>query len=237
LTRRSSLAGEAAHALEIDPELGSPDRCGNCHQFMFEDDGVHDPNEALQDTVEEWRTSDAAKAGRDCVSCHMPAVELDGARIRGHAFPGMADAELLARAVDVELEPRRTIRGIEVDVRLRGRDIGHAFPTGDVFRRARLVLRGDDGSEAKLDMQRWLARTADLDGRDSHVRTLDDTRVPPPGQGVVEDTLTLADATAETIAWTLELHRLPLPRARARGLADELTRVVVAHGTLHLAPR
>ena len=50
-----------------------------CHQFGFTDDGIHDPNEALQDTVHEWEGSEAAAEGRACQGCHMPAErERDG---------------------------------------------------------------------------------------------------------------------------------------------------------------
>ena len=108
-----------------------------------------------------------------------------------HAFPGIHDPQMLGRAVDVEVLARRTESGIDVDVELRCADIGHAFPTGDVFRRAVLRVRTPGGAEDELELQRWLARTTDPDGEDMHVRTVDDTRV--PATGVLQETLQLPD--------------------------------------------
>ena len=73
-------------------------------------------------------------------------------------------------------------------------------------------------------MKRWLGRTADPDGRDSHVRTVDDTRVPPPGQGSFEQTVERPReaAQAEASEWTRELHRVSPTRAAARGLSEDV---------------
>jgi hypothetical protein len=222
----SSPAARAAHPIRVDPELASVERCGDCHQFNHQEDGVHDPAEPLQATVEEWRASEFGARGRGCVSCHMPRES----KHRSHRFPGMADPQLLSAALDLEFDARRTELGIDVIVRARARQIGHAFPTGDVFRRAVLTVRTEQGTEARMIMQRWLARTADPDGEDSHVRTVDDTRIPPPGAGEIEHTLHLADPGATDLEWSLELHRLPLQRARQRGLPDATTIVPVDRG-------
>jgi hypothetical protein len=227
LATGSSPAARAAHPIRVDPELASVERCGDCHQFNYSEDGVHDPTEALQATVEEWRASEPAARRRGCVSCHMPR-ELEH---RSHRFPGMADPQLLSSAIDLEFDTRRTDAGVEVTVRARGREIGHAFPTGDVFRRAVLTIATEHGVEARVLMQRWLALTADRDGEDSHVRTVDDTRIPPPGAGEFEHTLHLADPDATRLEWSLELHRLPLGHARQRGLPDATTIVPVARGS------
>jgi hypothetical protein len=227
LATSSSAEARAAHPIEIDPGLAQVDRCGKCHQFNYTDDGIHDPGEALQDTVEEWRRSESSARDRTCVDCHMPGD-------RSHRFPGMADPQLMSTAIDLEFETKRSEAGIDVTLRARGRHIGHAFPTGDVFRRAVLTVRSDQ-AEDRVIMQRWLARTADADGEDSHVRTVDDTRVPPPGSGELVHTLHIADPSARELEWTLELHRLPLARARQRGLPDATTIVKVRSDTLRVA--
>lgn len=224
LATSSSPAARAAHPIEIDPGLSQVDRCGKCHQFNYTEDGIHDPNEALQNTVEEWRRSESSARERTCVDCHMPSEQ-------SHRFPGMADSQLLRAAIDLEFETKRSKDGIQVTLRARGRHIGHSFPTGDVFRRAVLTIRSEQ-AEDRVILQRWLARTADADGEDSHVRTVDDTRVPPPGAGELVHTLHIADPSARQLEWTLELHRLPLARARERGLPDATTIVKVRSGTL-----
>lgn len=222
LAMRTSAAGMKAHPMRRAPELGTPEQCGECHQFAFLDDGVHDPNEALQDTLVEFRESDAFARGQTCQSCHMPGGS--------HALLGIHDPEMLARAVDVEVLARRSEGGIDVAVTVRGADIGHAFPTGDVFRRAVLRVHTASGAEAELEMQRWLARTTDPDGEDLHVRTVDDTRVPAPGRGVLEESLHLDDTDATTVAWDLVLHRLPPARAAEAELDAAVVTRTVARG-------
>ncbi len=234
LGTRSSEAGRAAHPVRIDGGLSSPARCGTCHQFDHADDGVHDPTEPLQATLDEWRKSDAFREGTTCVDCHMGL----GAGGRGHEFVGLGSPDLLASAVDVSVRPRRTADGsLSVDVELTGAVIGHSFPTGDVFRRGVLRLWTAGGSEASISMQRWLARTADPDGLDTHVRTVDDTRVPPPGDGQLTEQLALDDTSADWVNWTLEIHRLDLVVADQRGIAHEDAVVVVLSGRARVPPR
>lgn len=222
LAMQTSEAGIEAHPMRRAPELGTPEQCGACHQFTFLDDGVHDPNEALQNTLVEFQGSDAFARGQTCQSCHMPGGS--------HALPGIHDPGMLARAVEVEVRARRANALIDVSVTLRGGDIGHAFPTGDVFRRAILRVSTASGVEAEMQLQRWLARTTDPDGEDLHVRTVDDTRVPAPGRGVVEETLHLADADATAVAWELVLHRLPPARAAETDLDAGVVTRTVARG-------
>lgn len=230
-----SEAGARAHAMKIEPRLRTPEHCGDCHQFRFRDDGVHDPDEALQNTLAEHLQSDASARGQTCHTCHMPS-DHDG--VASHAFPGIHDRERLATAVAVEVSAERRAAGIEVHVRVTGAAIGHAFPTGDVFRRAVLRVTTESGASDELVMQRWLARTTDPDGEALHVRTVDDTRVPPPGQGELVDTMWLADTRAEDVEWTLVLHRLPPWRAAAAGLAPDIVQRTVQRGmvTVHVPP-
>ncbi|MEM6993311.1 MAG: hypothetical protein AAF721_22555 [Myxococcota bacterium] len=220
VVRQASAAAARAHPLTVDTTLDGVTECAGCHQFSFTDDGIHDPTEALQATVDEWRDSRAASEGLTCVACHLD----------GHALAGLGSPSLLARAVEVEVEPVRKGSGVVVEVSIAGGRIGHAFPTGDVFRQAVLEVRTSDGAAAEFSMQRWLARTADPDGLATHVRTVDDSRVPPPGRGVVHETLVLPETGAAEVTWSLELRRLPLGRARSRDLAPQQVVVPIAQG-------
>ncbi|HWB76616.1 MAG TPA: multiheme c-type cytochrome [Nannocystaceae bacterium] len=215
--------GQRAHAMRLAPALRDETACAGCHQFDFTDDGVHDPNEALQNTVVEHRGSTAFARGETCTSCHMR-------KGGGHAFAGIHDPEQLARAVEVELIATRSAGTIDVDVRVRGAKIGHAFPTGDVFRSGVLRVCTSAAHCEEIVMQRWLARTIDPDRGGFHVRTVEDTRVPPPGQGELVEALQLPDDGSDALAWDLSLHRLPRERAIAAGLAPDLVTRRVAHG-------
>ncbi|MBL4686803.1 MAG: hypothetical protein JKY37_19555 [Nannocystaceae bacterium] len=228
----SSEAAAAAHPLLVDPSLNGVTACGWCHQFEFTDDGIHDPTELLQATVDEWASSQYAERGETCTDCHMPRRGASG----GHVFLGLNDPSLMASAVDVVVHPSWSAAGLDVHVKVTARRIGHAFPTGDVFRRAVLSVRTDGGAQASVSMQRWLARTADDDGQASHVRTVEDTRVPPPGRGAFEDTLHLGESETASVHWALTLYRLPLARARKRGLSASQVAVPIAAGTVAVPP-
>lgn len=233
LATRVTPPGELAHPLRAAPGLAGVDACANCHQFAFVDDGVHDPRESLQDTVNEWQRSrfgPRAPAAQTCQRCHMPYTQSADLPRTNHGLRGPGDAALLAGAVTVTGRARRMGDDIAVEVELRGARIGHAFPTGDVFREAALEVHTDAGARDSLVLKRWLARTLDEDGEDHHLRVVDDTRVPPPGDGVWREQLSLADRAATRVYWRLRLHRLPPAVARARGLLEHVDGIAVAEG-------
>jgi hypothetical protein len=100
--------------------VGAAKRCESCHDFQ-------DPTGAL--ALQKTGAEHARSAFRDvgCASCHLPG--------RDHRFAASRDLALLRRAV--ELDVRAAGSTVEVIVRPQG--VGHAFPTGDLFRRVRLV--------------------------------------------------------------------------------------------------
>lgn len=239
LATRVTPPGLRAHPLRAEPGLAAVDACASCHQFPFTDDGVHDPRESLQDTVNEWQRSRFGPhepTAQACQRCHMPAREAVDAPRTDHRLRGPEDAALLAGAVTVGGRARRVGGEIAVELELRGARIGHAFPTGDIFREAALELRTEGGAHERLVLKRWLARTIDDDGEDHHLRVVDDTRVPAPGDGVWRDQLSLADEAATRVHWRLRLHRLPPAVARERGLLEQVDGIVVAEGSFEVEP-
>ncbi len=219
-----------AHPTRADPRLTSGELCASCHQFTFGETGdahrrfvAGDP---LQATVDEWRASDARAAGRGCVDCHMR----EGDEV-SHDFPGFTDRELLSRAVEVRVSARRRRNRTVVEAELAPGDIGHAFPTGDMFRRAVLTVRQGEHEERFL-LRRWFARVS-IERPDGTIefrtRQVDDTRVqasPAPARRVELE----LPAGRGPVHWTLELMRLAPATARRRGLSPEETRVTVASG-------
>jgi hypothetical protein len=122
---------EKAHAVIGDARLATPAACGNCHDFAFPGPpGV--TTGPMQDTLGEHRRS--AFAATPCQGCHMPEVRSkDGGKHRSHAFRVQGDRAMMARAVEVRAAELR--RG-EVRLTIAPGAIGHAFPTGDLYRRA-----------------------------------------------------------------------------------------------------
>lgn len=104
--------------------------CGGCHEFTFPRQ-----KDLMQSTMTEHARS--AFADRSCTSCHMPRGA-DGHR--DHRFDVSRNEALLRRAIDVKA--RRTTEGLAVD--LVTKDVGHAMPTGDLFRRMLVVVHAED---------------------------------------------------------------------------------------------
>lgn len=126
--------------------------CGGCHEFTF-DDGRPD---LVQETVSEHAAS--IYAGVECAECHMPVHDghKDHRFVSGHA------PARIARAVHVDVAREGAgangkASTLRVVIRV---DAGHAFPTGDMFRRARLVLFAE-GARGQIvaDAERTFGRT------------------------------------------------------------------------------
>ncbi len=157
--------------------------CARCHQFREgEAPVVH--GSVLQNTVEEWRGSRAAREGKTCQSCHMPD--------RRHLFKGIHDPDTVRAGVSWAFEARRTDRGLESRMTLTNTGTGHAFPTyvvPEVWMRIDLVLA--DGA-IRLAAERLIARqvafangawtqSADTRLRQDETATLDYVGAVPPG--------------------------------------------------------
>jgi hypothetical protein len=181
-----------------------------------------DPAAAQQDTIVEWRASPSH--GRTCTRCHMAGSTADG-----HAFAGGRDHAMLDAAVDVHARADREGDAIDVTFVLRARGVGHAFPTGDLFRRLRVAAR-TDASESHDDLRRVFA--AQRVGERFVIAEVEDTRLRPQTARTLH--LRLADAHADTVRWSLTMLRLDPEVAATRALPDELVRVPVAEGSVRL---
>jgi hypothetical protein len=132
--------------------------CADCHQFDLPGTTV-----ASQDTVAEHARS--SFADRPCTACHDP-----------HAPQGGHDADALRRAIDVVAT--RTPDGTRFA--LTTTDVGHAFPTGDPFRRMVLEVCADLACRSIVAhhvLERSLVET------DGTWRERADSRIPPPTSG------------------------------------------------------
>ena len=105
--------------------------CGTCHDF-----DAPGSRAILQSTAREHALS--AFAATPCASCHM-APRRDGGH--DHRFGITRDPAALARALRVD--SAAALDGAVV-VTLSARDVGHRFPTGDLFRRLTVTLTAFD---------------------------------------------------------------------------------------------
>jgi hypothetical protein len=98
--------------------------CRSCHEFGFPDARLRERRELMQSTMSEHN---AVGERRGCVDCHMPLLD----RHRSHRFPGGHDEDLLRTAVQVSAKRN----GAVLQLALHPKQVGHALPTGDWFRR------------------------------------------------------------------------------------------------------
>jgi len=175
------------------PATAATASCAPCHEFTFEG-----RTELVQKTLLEHRAS--AFAGTACVACHMPqrAGHRDHRFVAGHQPAAFREA--------VHVSASRAGNAVQVAIRV---DAGHDFPTGDMFRRARLLVFAErEDGQIVADAERVFGRTwgAIAQGPDAGARTqLSDTRI----RGTWQATIPLeADTPVARVRYTLLYERL-----------------------------
>jgi hypothetical protein len=232
--------GAADHSSLLDARLATAAFCGGCHQFDFPaaEPGkrpLYHPGRPLQNTLAEWAQS--SYADRPCQHCHMPLAGPPGRPHRSHAFRTLDDPDVLGRAVRVTARAERRGGTIRATFELAPGELGHAFPTGDMFRRAVLTVSAGAAQKREV-LRRYFAQTLTADARGHLLGQVDDTRIPPPGTGAPPPRfdLELADPRATEVTWSLTLFRLDPDDARRRGLDDDARGIPVASGRIAIAP-
>lgn len=126
----TTAAARAAHRVVESIDMAGPAACADCHEFPFPDQALRARPAFMQRTAAEHRASWAADYA--CADCHMPWVDAPGGGHRSHRFDGSRSPAAAALALGVAA----TRRGPDtVDITLTPGAAGHAFPTGDLFRR------------------------------------------------------------------------------------------------------
>jgi hypothetical protein len=175
----------------------------------------------MQSTLTEHRVS--AFAADPCQSCHMPRGA-DGRR--AHGFAASRDPVMLRSAVHAKAERS----GDEVIVELTPAAVGHAFPTGDLFRRLSVELghEDDDGEWIELDAIVLTRRIRDRRGH-GRVQVADDRPGASPGPTRVN--LRATDRSDRALGWRVVYERVDMDHPE-----DEdpryFDRVIVAEGRL-----
>lgn len=183
----------APHPVERSAALQSASYCGACHQFGFlalprgKPGRFESPN-LQQTTHEEWATSSFGQQGLTCQRCHMPAVQRAGGRPgRDHRFWGR-HAEMIEGAVTVAVQVKKAVgKKLVFQADLTAAGVGHAVPTGDLFRRVDWLLYAPGGKLAAIGRlgRTWraIALRDPVHGMALGKILATDLRIPQSGQG------------------------------------------------------
>lgn len=230
------------HDVRGEAWLATSDACEGCHQFNFPKDARQVVPSPMQNTHAEWRAS--SHANTPCQGCHMPWVEgAQGQKHHNHDFRVVGDAALLRRALRASAERSSTT---QVTLKVESGWIGHALPTGDMFRRLQVRATAIDpklgaaqGSTPPVDLARTFRdipvhpdsktdfTTQRVEGRD--------TRIGPPGTPTDhrEIVLDVRGATASTrVHWEVVYQRMMTPLAESFGMNQVEDELVLASGDL-----
>jgi Cytochrome c554 and c-prime len=226
-----SSAAPAPHGVVFEARFASPAACASCHEFTFPDGVLRDRPLLMQSTWSEHTRSPFAAAA--CAQCHMPRV---GGH-RSHAFAVSSNPTMVKSAVKVSAERLDARR---VRIVLQPLAVGHAFPTGDLFRRLQVLAEAVGPDLGRVAMsERFLTRHFVVERRRSvALRRLEhDDRVGLHGSepSVVE--LDLGDeARGHAIAWRVAYQRVDHPLAIDSEDALVDAEIEIASGVFGTAP-
>jgi hypothetical protein len=222
---------KAPHGVMRVEAFGGEAACAGCHEFAFPHDARRAERLLMQSTRAEHLESPFAGAG--CAGCHMPLVEngKDSApgRHRSHAFVASRDPALLRSAARISA----TRAGGAVRVRIEPVALGHAFPTGDLFRRIEVSAEAIGADQAvAAEASRYLARHFEVDKVTRVKKLKSDDRVSSREARVIELDLG-AQAAGKPVAWRVAYQRVEHPTtAENEGAAVVEGEVVLAEGVL-----
>lgn len=162
-------APKAPHPVRRSAEFAQSGACASCHEFRFPTGSAEGDGGYMQTTVREHRASPAAETS--CAGCHMPLVFGK----RSHAFGEVRDPAWLRSHLRTGVA--RDEDGV-LYMTLTQTQAGHAFPTGDLFRRLEIGCELRDQRGRVLDRRlRWLARHFEMTPGQSGRRLAQDNRV------------------------------------------------------------
>lgn len=221
----------ACHAPEASPESPEPVRaalgvgcvtchergratrsCASCHEFDFPDGHAK-----MQLTATEHRAS--RHRDRSCTDCHMPKRGGSGGGA-DHRWASSRDETWLRRAARVDAV--RTNSG--VTFRFAPRDVGHAFPTGDLFRRLRAVVEVDGVPDASAEV---------VLSRKTKLGTVRDDRLFVDGAAREVDVAVAASSMrGRVVRWRVLYERVQHPTTADEASAEVEASIPIASGEL-----
>ena len=218
----------APHSVLRDARLDGSAACAGCHEFEFPDRSARHTPELMQSTVTEHARS--SQRDQTCASCHMPLTADGTAPHRSHAFLGGHDAALVRTAVTVRAE--RSAEGARVT--LTPRQLGHAFPTGDLFRRLEVSAEAI-GPEWQVVARerRYLTRHWQRQSSPFGLVLRSATRDDRPLAEVAVIDLPLAAANLP-IAWRVAYQRVEHPRSDDEHDSNVAGEIEISSGVLEI---
>jgi len=186
----------------------------------------------MQSTVSEHAASPLHDV--PCANCHMPWTGDGTTRHRDHRFIASGDPSVLRSAVTVHAE-RTTDESITITLETAA--VGHAFPTGDLFRRVLVTAEAIDDEwavhgEATQALHRRFRTITLASGALGRVPVGDDRVLPEAPRRVVLDLGVAAHGRA--ITWRVEYQRVEHPLDQERDLEAVVAEsTLVASGTLN----
>jgi hypothetical protein len=168
--------------------------CASCHEFAF----PNNKQALMQSTATEHRAS--AFSDLSCASCHLPKRS-DGHR--DHRFDVTRNEAFLRKSLTLRTE--RTTNG-GVLVRLKANGVGHAMPTGDLFRRLRVSLHALAADGSLIDEREHLLGRTDFDNQHTDDRIVGERTITFEGGAL---------ASAKTIEVEVRYERVAQTSAHA----------------------
>jgi hypothetical protein len=185
----------APHPLRRSADFGARS-CARCHEFEFPASSRRPPGTMMQTTMREHRAS--TFADRNCSDCHMRPGD-DGAR--DHSLASTRDPAALRRALAVTA--RR--EGNALIVAIEPHEVGHAFPTGDLYRRLAVHAELHGDSEVRYLARHFAPWRREDGGRDPAFEwPVPDDRV----RGPTTIRLDLDPAASGELRWWIDLERV-----------------------------
>lgn len=219
---RSLAAKGDRHGVVGDPRMASSRACAACHQFEF----LQPQESAMQSTLEEHAASPYAAAS--CQSCHMPSVSgSDSARHKSHRFRVQGDQDLLRSALSVSAQ---SAEERSLVLALRTNKVGHAVPTGDMFRRLEVRARIDGGPRARPVVLARRFRMTPTERGPARLQVGDD-RLPANGEAREVVLRFSEDIAGREVIWQVAYQRMDAGMAELFGIDPEKDEVIVAEGT------
>lgn len=220
---RPEAPPSAPHAIARDPRFAGDGACARCHEFGFPGTRGKETHEKMQWTMTEHARSGAAAIA--CAGCHMPA---NASGRKSHVFAASRDPAMLARAVQIAAEREGASR---VRVVLRPEHLGHAFPTGDLFRRVEVLAQTEGPDHIVLSSDaRYLGRHFELRSGSPGRRLVRDDRV--LGEPVTVVLELGAIAAGRPIAYRVAYQRVEHPNGVDEEDVSLDGEVVLAQGVL-----